>query len=222
MADWEEIRSLDSQGQSEKVVELLKQTSPQGARDWYNLGTATLKAGKAGPARAYLEKALLENQAHPELPTPWIEKNLSIATVRLQDKIGTVAVREVRQWNEIVVEQPWFVPLEVTAGLACLVAGAVLLQRKTWMPWGLIPILFASLGLLDLSARASSPAFALEDSVVRSGPGPKFLEMGRAEAGSPLRLTGETRNDGQDPWVQVRFENLSLGWLPAASVLRLR
>lgn len=222
MADWEQIRALESQGQSDKVFELLQTKPAQDARDWYNLGTAALKIGKPGLARAYLEKALVANQRSQELPTPWIEKNLSIARVRLQDQVGTAALREVRLWNEVIVEQPWFLPLEATAALACLVAGAWVVRRRNLLPWGLVPLIFLLLSILDFSARSSVQAFALEDSVVRSGPGTRYLEIGRAEAGTPVRFTGETRTEGTSPWIQVRFENLALGWLPEASVLRLR
>ena len=222
MAEWDEIRALDIQGQGEKLLSALMATPAKGARDWYNRGTAALKQNQLGPARAYLEKALSENQMRPELPTPWIEKNLTVATSRLQEKIGTAATQEVRSWNEVLAEQPWFAPVESLVAIAALLAGILMLRRKRLLPWLAAPIFFFALALPAFTARRTARTYALVDTVLRSGPGSKFLEIGRVEAGCPLRYTGEHRSEGSEGWLQVRFENLALGLLPEASVLRMR
>lgn len=192
-----------------------------------------------GLAVAHLEKARTDR--------PWnddIQHNLRLAREALAKKLSADALDPASNPIERLTDS---FPLAVLSGALSAVAiilsvgcGLVFARSRSWKralasPVGIAAISALSATLLLQAALAWGAAqggMVIERTVIRSGPGPQFVELARAEPGLKLRALGPVQRPSAasgDPsanheqlWRQVRFSaDGGIGWIPASSLLLL-
>jgi hypothetical protein len=103
--------------------------------------------------------------------------------------------------------------------------------RRSWVLGGTVAsLLLTSVLSWSLSgAPGAGAAMALEAQIVRSGPGERFIDLGRVEAGARIRLTGRNIGTGgtdgteqtTEQWSQARFSPDGVGWVKSSLLLPL-
>jgi hypothetical protein len=223
------LQTLEPLVKEKRWKEALDQVLPGLGRDaasHYNAGTLALLDGNPGLAKAYLEKA-----AHLAPRSTQIHQQLQLAREQVARIGGTSSV-----------DAPVALPLEVgetlrglrhfeAISLIVLITlsffGIVFYRKvrslRAWIrsPWvhlglALAVPLWIALSLM-LYAKSTPWVVFTEESALRSGPGERFLEMGRSVAGMRTPRTG-TQSEG---WVQVFFKPGTRAWVSASSVLLL-
>lgn len=250
--EWDEVRALDDSGKTEEALRVLLTHPKQTASYYYNLGTVQQKLGRPGSAVAFLEKA---NRLKPYDPAT--QNNLKLARESLSQLVGTERLDPASSWLESVADRVSLDEVRGGTGLVGFILVLIWLRtyaktrdftRTILQPVGYFAVLgFAiTLGLYAMGryAEGHPPAVLTEREVVRSGPGDRYLELGRAEAGTKVRLLGPTSEEAaeapapaaspvslpvaSDPtpstphlWRQVRFSEDGIGWVRASSLLLL-
>ena len=82
-ADAPSVESLANSGKLNEAIAAARETTPQDATYFYNLGTLLLRSGQIGPSVAYLEKAHGLNPIDPA-----ISKNLNAGRASLGQVLG--------------------------------------------------------------------------------------------------------------------------------------
>lgn len=228
---WQELRSRYDQGRINEALQLLlKEDHPA---YYYNLGTLYYQMDQIGKAVAYLEKANKLNQTDKD-----IQYNLETARTALRKKLGERLLdpgASPMDWISDQAHSPKVQALFALLTLIVTLAGF----RRYWLTqdlteWstGLLSGtgLFLLLTLIALTRfphilGAQSAAVALERQSIRSGPGDQFLELTQIEAGTKVRLTGESINGTSGTstllWHQVRFSGDGIGWIKDSEFLFL-
>ncbi len=231
-ADTPSFESLATVGNLNEEIAAARESAPQDATYFYNLGTLLLRSGQIGPSVAYLEKARGLNPIDPA-----ISKNLDAGRASLGQVLGEgrldPASNLLERWSDRT-------PLKVIQGLLGLLLAiwAWFLARRHstrdsrkgfGLAWGqaFYPglILFLLISALRAGWWVESAAMVLEPQVIRSGPGNQFMDLGRAEAGVKLRASGDTRFEGESgkslSWSQVRYSSDGIGWVKTSALLLL-
>lgn len=236
--EWSQVQKLTGEGRYAEAIEILKSHPSEDSTYFYNLGTMHAKLGDHGPAVAYLEKANRKRPRDAE-----IRQQLDLVRGALRSRIGSDRLDPASTWVEALADE---VPItEVRGALGLLVFVLSLLWCRSYLrnhsllktftqPAGMIGLtcLTITLGLYTAERIAASHpvAVSLERQVVRSGPGPEYMELGKVEAGTKVRAMGPTAADASGPegaasgkalWRQVRYSSSSIGWLPSSSLLLL-
>ena len=227
---WDQIQLLSEKGKYEEVLTELKAQPEETARYYYNLGTTYYRLKKMGQAVAYLEKA---NRMLPhDLDT---QNNLSFAKEGLAQLLGPENLDPSSTWAEQVADR---VSLdEARALLGFLGLCVVLLWMRAYLsernlskafsnPAGWIGIFgfLITVGVYWVQRRADSvpPVVCLEASIIRSGPGDSFLQLGKASIGSKYRSLGLSPGvQPSEEWRQIRYSHDGIGWMRSTSLLPL-
>lgn len=203
------------------------------ATEYYNLGTRSYQKGQIGKAVAYLEKAneLFQNNKD-------IQYNLQIARSALRKNLGERLLdpgASPIDWLTDHTHSPQIQALLALFTLSIVVMGF----RRYWLTknlhdWttGLLTgsglLLFVTLIAITRFPHllgAHPAAIALENQPIRSGPGDQFLELTHIEAGTKVRLTGDsiegTRDSTPQVWHQIRFSGDGIGWVKESEFLFL-
>ena len=228
---WSEAKTLYDAGKFEEALHALRSHPDEGASYFYNLATVHLRLAQYGLAVAYLEKA---NRLRPHDPD--VLHNLSLARAALVRLIGKERLDPASNWLETTLGEAPLTPARGLLGALALLM--TLLVARSYRKTGRArQALLSTQGLTALAAFALAsgllitqkvieshpPATAIEPVAVRSGPGETYLELGRVEAGSRVRLLGQTAQDPKQQalWRQVRYSHSAVGWVPASSLLLL-
>lgn len=186
----------------------------------YNAGTVHYRNGNIGQAVAHLERAFRLRPLDDD-----IRHNLRIARAALSSRIGEERIDAASYNFEHAADFISLAELKTAfavIGLALILVGirgrphGVRRRPKLWLVG-----LGISLELLPPAASFlqgfSPPVAMLRTQVIRSGPGERYLELSRAEAGMVLRLLGGHSSG----WVQVRFAPGQVGWIEKDGFLPL-
>lgn len=241
--NWSLIHDLNASGQYEAAFKALlsapaSPNSPNSndATYFYNLGTLAYRIGRPGAALGYFERA-----NHLKRHDPDIRHNLDIVSADLAHTLGENKLDPASSLTEIFADQ---VSLEEIRGVLGLVAlllvlfwirayrGTRRLKDALLSPapvtGSLALAIVAIIYLVEIQANAHAPAIAVERQSVRSGPGLSYNELAQLEAGTKVRLLGEsptgTAPDGSptsEPWLQVRYTQDGIGWVRALSLIKL-
>jgi tetratricopeptide (TPR) repeat protein len=228
---WKSAKDLYAQGNYEAALKAFQSAPEDNAAYYFDLGTTFLKIGRMGSAVAYLEKA-----NHLETHDTAIQQNLRIAKAALSQTLGPEGIDPASTSIETLVDRISIVEIRGAIGIfgffLVLVWFRTYLKskslRKTLVsPAGILGLLslLLTVGLYGAERIAEShpPAIVLERTTVRSGPGDRYLELGRLEAGTKIRLLGPEQNaeDTHAAWKQIRFTPDAVGWAPANTLLDL-
>ncbi|MEO5971220.1 MAG: hypothetical protein ABIQ95_14930 [Bdellovibrionia bacterium] len=240
--DWETARNLYDSQRFQDALEALQTKPLDNANYYYNLGTIQYKLTQLGPAIAHLEKA---NRLRPHDSD--IRYNLSLARSVLGQAIGADKLDPASNALEQLADQ---VSLDEVRFLLGLLGMLVLLAwlraylntrsiRKMFMtPLGNIGlagfILTTCIFGLQKWASTAPPAVSIQRHSVRSGPGERYSELARLEAGTKLRLLPTSTESStelstnlqgsqekRDTWQQVRYSHEGIGWVKISSLLVL-
>lgn len=229
---WRTARTLSEAGDYEKALAELQKAPQESASYFHNLGTLALKAGRAGQALGYLEKAN-RLQRHD----PGIQKNLAAAREVTARALGEERLDSASGWLERVADQIPLAEVRGVLGLMALILSGFWLRvyRRTRDLRATLSHPGGALGLSGLAiviclyaaeryASARPPAIAMEAQEIRTGPSMQFSRIGSTEPGVKLRVVGSARSEGDAStlWLQVQFGADALGWLPASSLLLLQ
>jgi tetratricopeptide (TPR) repeat protein len=230
---WQESKVLFDAGKIEEALQKIKAHPSESASYYYNVGTLLFRSGLNGPAVAHLEKAYRLSPSDPQ-----IRHNLEIARNSLIRLIGAEKLDPASTWDEKLADRLSRADARFLAamfGLSSAIAWILSFLRVRSLrstltrPAGLfgvtgLIILSLSLGAQRL-AQTRPSATCVEQTVVRSGPGDSYLEIGRLEAGSNLRLLTmtdlATPNAGPGGWIQIRHTKGDIGWVRSSSLLLL-
>jgi len=232
---WEEARALFDSGKFEEAIQSLRAHATEDARYYYNLGTASFRAGKYGWAVAYLEKAN-SLRLHDSDTT----HNLNLARNSLGQIIGRDRIDAASSWIETTTDQ--FSKDELLGILGLVGLGTVFLWfRAYWrtrsvrkalvQPAGWIGaaglLICVALFAAQQAASLNPAAVALDRQIIRSGPGDTYMELGQLEAGTKIRLLGMEQQavspagGAPETWRQIRFSANSVGWIRGQQLLAL-
>lgn len=216
---------LVANGKFAEAVAAAREVTPQDAAYFYNLGTLLFRDGQIGPSVAHLEKA------HALSPLdPAISKNLAATKVFLVQTLGEGRLDPASNLLERWADR---LPLKVIQAILGLLIGFsawTIVQRKRTQGggklFGVSLVFFLAISMLRMGMGLASSAMVLELQTLRSGPGEQFLDLGRAEAGIKLRISGETRiaekaGSQTESWSQVRYSSDGIGWIKSSALLLL-
>ncbi len=229
---WQQTRALYDSGKvKDAYANLLQQKVNTGAY-YYNMGTMAFKLDRFGESVAYLEKARSISPHDSDT-----QYNLRLARVALARSIGSEKLDPASTWLESIAEH---ISLdEVRAALGFLTFCLILLWTKAYSksrnvrrtvtePAGVISLvgllICAGMYVAQRLAESHPPAVALEREIIRSGPGERFSELSRLEAGIKIRLLGTRTADStpaSETWVQIRYSPDAIGWVRDKVILEL-
>jgi tetratricopeptide (TPR) repeat protein len=235
--DEKAIQAAFSANQWTEVIRILdpgpsgsqKKSEGNGAAYHYYLGTAYLESGLAGKARAHLEKALQLNRRSSA-----ISQNLEVAKVRLSQALGEQKIDPASNVLEVMADRLSKEELRTMIGfLGALTIGLWLRtysRRKNAKAVfvsgpgifaGTLFLILLLLFLVERAGRVAPALIVLDASTVRSGPGDSYLELARLDSGAKIRWTQTLNASSGEEWLQVRFSEGGLGWIPRSKVLQL-
>ena len=218
--NWYPVKMHYDQKNYLKALEELKKYPLDSPSYFFNLGILNYHLGNLGKSRAYLEKASSLKPHHSE-----IKKNLS--QIQSQWKLKYSELDAVSKREEILLEKLKSLSLGNIFGLLNLVSlilGIKIYTQNrnffhTWKkPWVFL-FLFSLLGLgFDslINQWVSPPAFLLQNQVVRSGPSEDHPKLNSLAEGMKVRYLKQSNS-----WVQVRYSQQDVGWIPALTLLKL-
>ena len=259
---WEAAKNLyDSQKFQDSLIAL--QGKPlDNANYYYNLGTSYYKLTQIGPAIAYLEKAnrLRPHDSDTRYnlsiaraalgQTIGVDK-LDPASNGLDQLAAQLSLDEVRVllgFFGMLVLLVWLRTYLKTRSLRKVFMTPHLRARAGEGQSGasfapMTPLAIAGLvGLLLIScifglekwASTTPAAVSLHRHSVRSGPGERYSELAKLEAGTQLRIlptsseastdlssTGQDTPGKTETWQQVRYSHDGIGWVKMSSLLVL-
>lgn len=232
--DWDDARILYDAGKyNEALASLAAKPNPTDPAYFYNCGIIYYRLGRMGYALAHFEKA---NRLSPHDSN--IQTNLKLVRDLLAQQLGKERVDPASSFLENVADRVALDEVRATLGLLVLVI-ALLVLKNYWKSRQLLFALtrpatilvgFALLitGTLYVAQRYSEihpPSICVVSDTLRSGPGERFLDLGKAEAGMKLRLTGvssqNTVDQGVESWLQVHYSQDGVGWIKSSSLLLL-
>ena len=195
----------------------------------YNGGTLHYHLHQPALAVAHLEKAARLAPHDPD-----IHANLRQARAAFErTEPGIVLDPASHAWERIADR----VPLEeIRACLGLTLLLSLLFWTRTfWKTRRLRTALAHRLGILGAGgflitamlygierwSASHPPAICLEDLSIRSGPGRHYMELGRAQAGTKVRLYDAQATEGTETWRQIRFTTQEIGWFPVRALLFL-
>jgi tetratricopeptide (TPR) repeat protein len=227
---WGEAKGFYEAGNLEEALHSLRSHPAENGAYFYNLGTVHYRLAQYGLAVAYLEKASRLRPSDPDL-----QHNLDLARAGLARMIGKDRLDPASSWLERSAGQ--FPLREISGGLGLVALLLALMMLRTYhrtghvlrsvlSPAGILAILaFATATGVSVAQRVAvrnPTAAAVEGVAVRSGPGQSYVELGRVEAGTQVRLLGQVAQGEQNAlWRQVRYSATAVGWVPASSLLLL-
>lgn len=225
--EWTDAKNLYDQGKYPEALDAFRQSvaanpSLQNGPYFYNLGNLFYRLEKYGVALAHYEKAIKMLPHHSD-----VLHNLNLT----KQKLGNL--KDLDPSSTFLEKIADRIPLEEVRGLLGLVVLFSVficfkpylktrdLKRTFRSPTGKIALfgifLVSSLYLVELSSSQYPPAVCTEPQTIRSGPGENFLDLGQAQPGVKFRVLGPK----SESWVQVRYGESSVGWLPFSSLLVL-
>lgn len=221
-ANEETAQALFNAGKFEEALQAFRAHPNESPQYYYNLGTTYLKANQPGLALAYLAKA---NRLLPH--DPETQRNLKVAQDSLARQLGAERIDPASSPLEIMADRVSMGEIRGALGLLGLIVAALWLRaylktrnlRRTLLqPSGFIGLigLAITLGLYaaERLVEANPPAYALERTWVRSGPGSQFAQLGQLEIGVKVRQLS-----AQGDWEQIRYSQDGIGWVPTSSLL---
>lgn len=225
--NWEKLLE---QGQYERVIEWL-QNQPPRFESYYNLGSAYFQMDQYGIAAAYFQMAKSLNPFDVDA-----RYNYELAYKKAAEQLGAERMDPGSNAFEKIADllplRTLLAPLSALAVVIFLFWLRLYLEtpppRRPWQKPSFYLAQVALMGPLFLLGvqkyAAHHPAgICTQQSIVRSGPGERFLEMGEVVQGMKVRLLGPIREDGeQNPWIQVRFGAEQIGWIPKNALLLLQ
>lgn len=212
------------------LEELLAKPEPNSPTYHYNLGTLYLRSGNPGLAVSHLEKAralgLNDSEASAQRDQAKQELSLSIGENRLDG--GSTLLHRVGDGITSTTHD-LFVGALLCIGALLFVFSVIrrrrvqLALRSTMGVLAVISWLLASgVVVLFMTSRATPPLMAIQATSIRSGPGESFLELEPLMPGMKTRHTRVQQTDSTGSnWLQIRFREGRIGWIPAAAVLPL-
>jgi hypothetical protein len=209
-----------------EAIELVRPQLGEDAAWHYNAGTLALLDGNPGLAKAYLEKAAHlapgQDQIHHQLQLAreQVGKMRGVSNIDAPLSLPLQVGQTLRIWPEF--EGLILVLLLVLSALGISFYRRVRVFRRwirnPWVHLGLALGLPALLALqLALHAKGTPWAVFVQEGVLRSGPGERFLDMGRPAPGMRMPRTGI--QDAE--WIQVLFKPGQRAWVNTSSVLLL-
>ncbi len=188
----------------------------------YNLGNASFKLGRLGPAILNYERALRIDPSDLEA-----RDNLQLARARIRDRAPEAEIpfpiAAIQGALQILAPDRMAVLFLIAWGAASALGGSFLLARTETrrrvfgylLLGGAILVLLAGLGLFVTVRMNLEPVgIVMQDRVdVRSGPAEDNTILFTVHEGTRLQLHG--RREG---WFQVSLPNALSGWIPSASV----
>lgn len=185
---------------------------------YYNLGTASLRAGATGAAYAYLLKALSSRPLDSDAL-----QNLRLAEIKM-----SAAVRAVRPASWIsgwplpahfFLAGFWLLPLLICSA-GWMRAATSSRGRKRVLGWAVGTTLALALAIVGYQQSSAEAAAVVKSAQVKSGPASTYPDIVGLEAGSVVNT--EERREG---WTKIRFtspdQSESVGWIEATALLAL-
>lgn len=236
---WDQVRrDYDAGRYSQALTTLLESPQPS-APFYYNLGNIYFRLEKYGLALAYFEKAWHLAPFDSE-----VRHNFKLSLERMKAFTGRSftdfsASGPIERFDETL-------PLPELAGALGLLSFFFLIYltlsyRKNrnlihvlTLPSGLAAslsltgvILFSTLHWI---AQMDPALVLMHDAIIRSGPGPHFLELSEGFSGMKVRAikkttvthsvnsTSSEKNEGET-WYQVRYGPKEIGWIQESALL---
>ena len=184
---------------------------------FYNLGTATFRAGTPGTAYVYLMRALAGMPLDADV-------GYNLRLVRNAVPPTALAVEPV-SWISWWPLPGHFIPAAAFALPFLLALGGLLWALGSAQPkkvplWIALSVLLCALGLLGFNQSSVDIAGVMKNTKVKSGPGPSFPEITTLEAGGVVGV-----EEARDGWNKIRFSTATgdaVGWLESGALLPLR
>jgi hypothetical protein len=186
---------------------------------YYNFGTASLRAGKAGPATVYLLKALAD--APFDRDTNY---NLGMAQSALSPNARATRPASWLSWWptawHFLPFEIFCIPFLISLGiLFWSVAGAKV--KKNLPVLATVTLLFLGFSGLGYLQTQATAAGVVNSAKVKSGPGSSFPEITALEAGSTVDV-----EEFREGWTKIRFSTATsaelVGWIEPGAILRFR
>jgi tetratricopeptide (TPR) repeat protein len=240
VSEWSEVFKLADHRRYAEALEELQKHPREDAHYFFNLGTLYHQLGQEGPAVAYLEKAYRLQPKDSDIQSQWLLARDALGRAIGIELIDPASSGLERTFEDLPSDFRQFTPpLFALIGLILalrLYANGRKFDRpysRIWdQPTAKMSLMCLTLSLigwgLSLAAAANPPAICLESQILRSGPGPHFLEIAKAPAGMKVRLLRVSVTETSDPavpaspvWQQVRYSAEGIGWIPSSSLLLL-
>jgi tetratricopeptide (TPR) repeat protein len=222
-SNWQSMHQLYESGKFEEAFQALNaQPSGNDPSYFYNLGTISFRLGRTGAALGYFEKANRLKRHDPD-----IYHNLEMTRAALEKTLGPGKLDPASDWTETLADQVSLEEIRGVFGALMLILAVFWIQtyrknrdvRQTLLrPAALIGAVALALvgGLywVETLASARTPAVAMSRQPVRSGPGESYVELAQVDAGTKVRLLGNS-----DDWLQIRYSQDGIGWVRAKEFL---
>ncbi len=223
------VQRLDEARDYAGAIKLLKESPTYDASYFYNLGALHAKQGKWGQARAYLLKSGRLSPHHPQVISALqtAESQWSSVTGKSLDPAST----SLEKFSDRLSYD------EALGTIGLLIFFVALMWSRSYLktrhliktflrPAGWVGsfMLISALGLYGVFSYGNQnpPAIVLEKSLMRSGPGSEFPEIGELPAGSKVRMDGAPlKKDEFEVWQKVRFDQDASAWIPLSQILVL-
>lgn len=186
---------------------------------YYNLGTASARAGSTGVGYAYLLKALSQKPLDSD-----ITQNLKLTESKLSP--ATRAIRPstwLSSWPvplHFLPEGIWLVPILVCAAGLLWSAGSGE-SRARIIGWASALALCFAVGFTGYQQSNSPVAAFVKAGQVKSGPNATFSNIIALEPGALVNAEEE-----RDGWLKIRFvagdQQELVGWIEAGALMSLR
>jgi len=217
-SDWTKIESLAQSGHEKDALQLILQSEARDFYYYYNLGVVHGKLGNTGASYAFFTKACSLEPSNVAC-----QQSLDSTLSRLVGKVGDSGLdpsaSPLEKWVDTLLS-----PLasKVLIIITLLLASFFYYSRKRSTKKraaSFSAVLFLSLIHLFLFSwrHTHSTAIVIEDQMLYTGPAESFIPLESIPAGVKLRLSGE-RIKG---WVQVRYSQEGIGWIPESRLLLL-
>ncbi len=223
-ADWQkDFQSAYDSGQYPIALEvLLKNKSEASPQDHYHLGNVYYRLKKIGKATYHFELA------HALAPKDSdILYNLKLTQMAYSDQLGGGSLDLSSNWkNQLAEALPFDFLINSTGWIIWFTIASMLLpyyRTRKWTraishPLAILGVLLtASLSILSIIVGFSelgNSYLLKQDSIIRSGPGEKFIQIKEAYIGMRLRKTGQVRESlKKETWDQIKFSDGQVGWI---------
>lgn len=228
---WQRAKDAYDTGKFDEALSAFLSASDVSPTYHYNLGSVYYRLGRQARARAHFERSLSLQGRDPDT-----RHNLELVLDALASQIGRDRLDPASTWIERRVDYLSLEEVRGVVGLSALLFVMFLFpfyfKRRTLRSLFLSPasLIGACLCICSVlvfvakkNALASPPAFAVEQALIRSGPGNHFVELSKLDAGMKIRLTGEASTDSATglEWLQIRFSPGKVGWVTESSLFKI-
>ena len=221
----EELKALVDASRFIDAMALLERNPVEAPEYYYNKGYLTFRLGQTGRSVAFFEKALKLAPADADT-----RHNLLLARQRRMSEIGVRSLDPASLFFERVSEQLSLDQVRNVLGITAMLLVFAWIRgfrlRKSivfalFRPVSLIlAVVFLSTGavfFLGKHGGNASVCVALDETVVRSGPGESYTELSKIASGVKVHKLSEEVGG----WWQVRYETDAIGWVSNKALLSL-